>query len=334
MKAGNQERSSEQRLNDFLGNICPPKIAKNDNDNPIEKSRWAKWQFTKTGAGKDLEFHQLEKSESKIINRLLDRLDPSAGKARHAAKVEIIKLLKTNGIEITADIKKYLPDTLKLGNINALGESIQNAILLKKNQQLNDINKFKELIEQHVSEKVVDEGSNQFLRTSDDEAYKKSRQIFSSELKFVLIDFSENLKKELLLMNKPMSEEAFLEFIEEKIGDLYNNITETNQFKNIRHSTYESIRSALIKKHNVSKISKENAEKILDQLDKSLNTALILSGLSTVWQEIMVDNKDDFMTAIKRLVPSLNDDNKILNIFLKEISSGLINHLKMKAMYK
>ena len=81
MKSDNQAQSSKQRLVTFLNNVCPQKIAENDNDNPIEKSRWAKWQFIKSGTGNKLEFHQLKKSESKIINRLLDRLDPSAGKA-------------------------------------------------------------------------------------------------------------------------------------------------------------------------------------------------------------------------------------------------------------
>ena len=115
MKSDNQSQSSKQRLVTFLNNVCPQKIAENDNDNPIEKSRWAKWQFIKSGTGNKLEFHQLKKSESKIINRLLDRLDPWAGKARHAARIEIIELLENNGIVITDNIKKHLPDSRKLG---------------------------------------------------------------------------------------------------------------------------------------------------------------------------------------------------------------------------
>jgi hypothetical protein len=334
MKAINEGASSKQRLDDFINRICPSKTNPQDNDNPIEKSRWAKWQFTKNGTNNQIEFHQLEKSESKIINRLLDRLDPSAGKARHAARCEILKLLEKNGIEITDDIKRYLPDNLKLGNINALGKSIQAANLKKVQKQSDDIDDFKKLIAQHVSDTVSTGQINSFLRTSSDKVSEKSKEILVSEFKPILIDFSENLLKELSLMTTPLSKEEFTQLLNKKFENFYNEIIKSDFWKKFHKTTLSFIKSELNALEIENKITEDEKNDLKDQFDKLLDSALMFAGISKFSSLIMVDYQEAFKNIVKRLVDVGNDENKVQEIFLKNIVSGLALFLKNKAMEK
>jgi len=134
MKVNGDKSSSRERLNDFLERISPLKNETHSNDAPIKKSRWAMWKLNTDSGENKSAFRQIEKSESKLFNRLFDRLDPSAGKARHAARREIIGLLEANGIEVNRHIKKHLLDTRKLGNLNILGKNIRGAIENKEKQ--------------------------------------------------------------------------------------------------------------------------------------------------------------------------------------------------------
>lgn len=332
MKSDNQSQSSKQRLVTFLNNVCPQKIAENDNDNPIEKSRWAKWQFIKSGTGNKLEFHQLKKSESKIINRLLDRLDPSAGKARHAARIEIIELLENNGIVITDNIEKHLPDSRKLGDINALGKSIQNA-MSEKNQQLSkNIEEFKDLIRKHAAETALSNEPTHLLRNSGDAVYKKASQIFLLEFKSILIDFSENILAELSLTNPPVSEEKFIQLMNKKFQNLYKKIKGEDTWNLIRNSASDSIQSALNDLGN--KITNDKKIALQDKFAELLDGALMFAGISNLSSSIMVDYQEDFKNIVKKLVDVGNDGNKAQRMLLTNIVGGFTLFLKNKAMKK
>ncbi len=184
MKTNGDNSSSRERLNDFLNRISPLKTETHGNDAPIEKSRWAMWRLNNDSGENTPAFRQKEKSESKLFNRLFDRLDPSAGKARHAARQEIIALLQANGLEITDHIKKHLPDTRKLGNLNTLGKSIRNAIENKEKRTEQDIaNKFKEKLES----KIKNNAFNDLL---------KLENIFSED-EDILVDAKNYLENEM-----------------------------------------------------------------------------------------------------------------------------------------
>ena len=332
MKSDNQAQSSKQRLVTFLNNVCPQKIAENDNDNPIEKSRWAKWQFIKSGTGNKLEFHQLKKSESKIINRLLDRLDPSAGKARHAARIEIIKLLENNGIVITDNIKKHLPDSRKLGDINALGKSIQNAMSEKNLQLSKNIEEFKDLIRKHAAETALSNEPTHLLRNSGDAVYKKAGQFFSLEFKSILIDFSENILAELSLMKPPVSEEKFIQLMNEKFKNLYEKIKGEETWKLIRNGASDSINSALNELGN--EITNDQKIVLQGKFDELLDGALMFASISNLSSSIMAGYQEDFKNIIKRLVDFGNNKNKANGILLTNIVGGFTLFLKNKAIKK
>lgn len=158
MKVNGDKSSSRERLNDFLERISPFKNETHSNDAPIKKSRWAMWKLNTDSGENKSAFRQIEKSESKLFNRLFDRLDPSAGKARHAARREIIGLLEANGIEVNRHIKKHLLDTRKLGNLNILGKNIRDAIENKEKQlEKNIVDKFKENLESKIKNNTFNE---------------------------------------------------------------------------------------------------------------------------------------------------------------------------------
>jgi hypothetical protein len=170
MKTNGDKSSPRDRLNDFLDRISPLKNETQSNDAPIEKSRWAMWQLNTDSGENKPAFRQIEKSESKLFNRLFDRLDPSAGKARHAARREIMNLLEANGIEVTTHIKMHLPDTRKLGNLNTLGKSIQEAIENKEKQlEKNIVNKFKGNLESRIKNNTFNDLLKMENIFSDDE---------------------------------------------------------------------------------------------------------------------------------------------------------------------
>ena len=75
-----------------------------------------------------------------MLGRLADRLNFWSGNARCAARNKIIEALKQQGIEITDDIKKALPDRWKLGNTNLLESGIKAALKEKAatEEQLKD----------------------------------------------------------------------------------------------------------------------------------------------------------------------------------------------------
>lgn len=170
MKVNGDKSSPRDRLNDFLDRISPLKNETHSNDAPTEKSRWAMWRLNTDRGENKPAFRQIEKSESKLFNRLFDRLDPSAGKARHAARREIINLLKANGIEVTAHINTHLPDTRKLGNLNMLGKNIRDTIENKEKQlEKNIVNKFKENLESKIKNNTFNELLEMGNIFSDDE---------------------------------------------------------------------------------------------------------------------------------------------------------------------
>jgi len=325
MKTNNQEYSSKQRLDDFLNNICPPLISNNDNDNPIQKSRWAKWRFTQNSNDKQVEFQQRDKSESKIINRLLDRLDPSAGKARHAARREILSLLEKNGIAITADIRKHLPDSRKLGNINELGKSIEESIFKKSKKLSPDRDKFAALVGKHAAEKARVGEIDEFLRDSKEEVYNTTRELFTLAFKSTLIDFAENFIKEISLMQPPFSEEKLIEIIEEKFENLYEKLITDDTWKELRTSASLEIKSALVKLGDEIKDRQEKEE----ALDKILNNSLIFAGVSNFLSDIISDYKKEFVDTIKKL-PNMDNDQNVQKIYLTNIVSGLTNLIRKK----
>lgn len=141
MKTSHDYKPAAQLLNEWTQKLSDTQGGVDGNDAPAEKSRWTKWKLSDENDVHSVSYCRMEKSESTLLGRLADRLNFWSGNARCAARNKIIETLQQQGIELTEDIKKALPDRWKLGNTNLLESGIKAALQEKtatREQQLKD----------------------------------------------------------------------------------------------------------------------------------------------------------------------------------------------------
>lgn len=133
MRADNQLQTPSRLFEEFTSepaDSCNEDVNKDVNSH---KSRWIKWQSVNDRGKNSVTYSRVDKSESTLLGRLFDRLNYWSGNARCTAKIEILNELEKNGIEVTEDIRRSLPDRWKLGNANHLRDSIKTAVKNKEN---------------------------------------------------------------------------------------------------------------------------------------------------------------------------------------------------------
>jgi hypothetical protein len=141
MKTSHDYQPAAQLLNELTQKFSGAQDGIDGNDQPAEKSRWTKWKLLNENDLHSVSYCRVEKSASTLFGRLADRLNFWSGNARCAARNKIIEALSQQGIEITDDIKKALPDRWKLGNTNLLEIGIKAALKEKaatREEQLKD----------------------------------------------------------------------------------------------------------------------------------------------------------------------------------------------------
>ena len=132
MKTSHNYKPAAQLLNEWAQKFSGTQDGVDGNDQPAEKSRWTKWKLQNENDVHSVSYCRMEKSESTLFGRLADRLNYWSGNARCAARNKIIEALSQQGIEMTDDIKKALPDRWKLGNTNLLESGIKTALKEKE----------------------------------------------------------------------------------------------------------------------------------------------------------------------------------------------------------
>ena len=133
MKTSHDYQPATQLLNEWTQKLSDSQGGVDGNDAPAQKSRWTKWKLSDENNAHSVSYCRMEKSESTLLGRLADRLNFWSGNARCAARNKIIEELNRQGIEITEDIRKALPDRWKLGNTNLLEIGIK-AVLKEKTE--------------------------------------------------------------------------------------------------------------------------------------------------------------------------------------------------------
>ena len=132
MKTTHDYQPAAQLLNEWTQKFPGTQDGVDGNDSPAEKSRWTKWKLQNENDVHSVSYCRMEKSESTLLGRFADRLNFWSGNARCAARNKIIEALNQQGIEITEDIRKALPDRWKLGNTNLLESGIKAALKEKE----------------------------------------------------------------------------------------------------------------------------------------------------------------------------------------------------------
>lgn len=227
-------RSPERRLDEFIKQITTPEIKGNINQRTKETSRWIKWGFSNAEA--TIPGYQIvKKSESNIFNRLLDRIDTVAGRARQDANKEITRMLKDSGVEVTEEIKKYLPNKHKLGNAQKLAYEIKSAIATKeaaKKEAQGTLNReMPEKIKNHVQNLIAAKQPLRDILRNDSVEKRQfklyTQPLFQSRISDFVRDFADELKE----IKGPMTEIELKNMIHKKQTDFFHNITDSKQWK-------------------------------------------------------------------------------------------------------
>jgi len=221
MKTSNDYQPAAQLLNEWTQKSSGSQDGVDGNDAPAETSRWTKWKLMDENDLHSVSYCRMEKSESTLLGRLADRLNFWSGNARCAARTKIIDALTQQGIEITEDIKKALPDRWKLGNTNRLERSVKAALTEKekaatKRKLLNDhcqselAEPFRQYLWGVVNNDVTRAGYplTDASRMIETEITEKIAKILEPQLNF----FIDSLLTSLSHQTKPLTKEIIEKF--------------------------------------------------------------------------------------------------------------------------
>lgn len=309
-------RSAAERLDTFVKSISSADI-----------SRWVKWDFCnqeKTTVG----YQVLQKQESKAINRLLDRLNSENGKARHAARLEIIDLLKNNGLEVTENIKKYLPDTYKLGNAADLSLEIKSLISKKSEEQAKLSKEIPSIIKNYLKDFISeDDIPRNILRNKSDakiQFISFMRPMFEERI----TSFVANLLKKLSGQISPLiiTENEIKGFIDKEINEFFRDLTNSDEWKAIKEMFEKNIEEALNELESANKITSGNAKNFLKSAREQSVSILTFAGLNGFLADAVVKNAENF----KKIFHSLTNinANDQLTLLIGYVSEGLNRETK------
>lgn len=155
MKTPHTYQPATQLLTEFIQKLSGTEKSSDAVAPPSEKSRWTKWKLLDENDVHSVSYCRMEKAESSLLSRLADRLNYWSGNARCAAKNKIIEELTQQGIEITEDIKRALPDRWKLGNTNRLESGIK-AVLEKKEQVKAEAEAKQKILKDYCESKLAE----------------------------------------------------------------------------------------------------------------------------------------------------------------------------------
>jgi hypothetical protein len=313
VRADNQQPTTSRLYAELLNESPSAKIDGNDHDVQGTKSRWVKWTSVNLGNQNTVVYNRVNKSDSSLLARLWDRLNYWSGNARCAARNELINELKKNGLEVTDDIKKSLPDRWKLGNANDLRDSIKAAVKNKKDH-LNAHCK-RELAE--PMEKYMSAIANGDITASGiingvesqpiiDNLVGKMRPIFNSQLNY----FLDSLMNALVSADKPLQEIKVESIIKNQIkifSEVVFKSQEINSIKDQFEDAYQKV-SDKVKAKNWSperagKLLKPlrsiSSMKPLDRIDLSKPIKLALAQqASKLFEEKALDEQVSVMEKI------------------------------------
>jgi len=233
---------------------------------------------------------------------LADRLNFWSGNARCAARNKIIEALKQQGIEITDDIKKALPDRWKLGNTNLLESGIKAALKEKAatEEQLKDyrqselakpfgqylwgvvngevtgagypLTKKSELIEQEITDKIAKILEPQLNLFIDSLLTSLSQQ--KKPLSKETIDkFTETHFKKFLLAAFSSSE---VKAIENQVSSAHEIVGDKLRVRNSKQKRTDTMPrlNPIISDKLIEKVIKQRTENIFEQ--RALGDSLLI----------------------------------------------------------
>lgn len=288
----------------------------------MKTSRWVSWRFMKDKAG-EVEFALIDKAESNLFSRMMDRLDRAAGQARHTARDKLIQKLNDCGITINDDIRKSLPDTYKLGNVHTLRSAIEQQL-----KQHGVSTKITPEVLASQAEKYVDDfiktgidGDQSFLRKTNKTDFEKSlssysQQVFSKEMKEFAQDLLNLVKQHKAADGAKKAPDETIKTLEAEVKntakDFIGKAKSTGEWKVCK----SGIETALEK----FKPENEAQQKQKDNLSKYVEPGLQFALLSGPFMSEVADLKPDLVQA---LTDAGLDNSQAIRFFANQIVSCL-----------
>ena len=336
MKTSHDYQPATQLLNEWAQKFSGTQDGVDGNDQPAEKSRWTKWKLTDGNDVHSVSYCRVEKSESTLLGRLADRLNYWSGNARCAAKNEIIEALRQQGIEITDDIKKALPDRWKLGNTNLLESGIKAALIenekaatAKREVRLKDYRQselaepFRQYIWGVVNYEVTSAGDpmTEKFKPIEKEITEKIAQILEPQLNI----FIDSLLTSLSRQEPPVSTQIIEECTQTQLEKFLFEVFSSSEVKAIEDqisSTYEIVDSELSGLNRKFKRT-DTMPRLNPRMSGKLIEKVIKQRTANILDQRKMTDLIPFLTKISRSL----DPNECMN-FLQTISETLTRQLK------
>jgi hypothetical protein len=307
-------RTPERRLDEFLKQISAPQIQGNIKEPAEKTSRWIKWGFSNAEATKP-GYQIVKKSESKIFNRLLDRIDTVASRARQEANKEITRMLKDRGVEVTEEIKKYLPNKHKLGNANKLAHEIASALTAKgatKKETEEELQKkMPEILKNYLKSFGETNGSFSDILQHDSQERRELKLYMQPSFQHTVNKFSQDFMNDLKKINGPMNEDQLKKLIQKKQNDFYQDITNSDQWKAVKSMFEDQCANAAVELHDAKIFSAEKKGIFYNSIKASSSSILTFASLSSFLADAVASSAVDFNTEFGRLLNTKNQDEII-----------------------
>ncbi len=312
MRADNQQPTTSRLYAELLNESPSAKIDGNDHDVQGAKSRWVKWSSVPIGNQNTVLYNRVNKSDSSLLGRLWDRLNYWFGSARCTARNELIAELRKNGLEVTDDIKKSLPDRWKLGNANNFRDSIKAAV---KNKEVALNAKCQRELAEPMRRYMLAIANGDITASGIingvesqpiiDNLVGKMRPIFNSQLNY----FLDSLMNALASADKPLKENEVERIIKNQIKIFSKGIFESQEIKSIKdqfEASHKKISVQVINKNGspsvegkVSNLRPLKTMKSLEGIDlNSLLKLALVQQASKLFEEKALDEQVSVMEKI------------------------------------
>lgn len=327
-------RSPERRLDEFIKQISAPEIQGDINQPAKETSRWIKWGFSNAEATTP-SYQIVKKSESKIFNRLLDRIDTVAGRARQEANKEITRMLEDSGVEVTQEIKKHLPDKHKLGNAKKLAYEIKSAIAAKEATKKETQEKLNREMPEILQNYLKDFGKTNkpvrdILRNDSPEKsqFKLYMQpLFQDMVNYFVQDFLGDLKK----INDPMNADQLKLLIHKKQNDFFRAIINSSQWMTVKSMFEDECVNAAVDLHDAKIFSAAQKGHFYHSIKALSSSILTFASLSSFLADAVASSINELNTEFSRL---LNTKNQSEIMKMTAYFSGCLNTIAAESANK
>ena len=224
-------------------------------------------------------------------------------------------MLKDSGVEVTEEIKKYLPDKHKLGNAQKLAYEIKSAIATKeakiKETQTTLNREMPTILKNYLKKFGETKGHVRHILRNDSPEKSQfnlyMQPLFQDSVNYFVRDFLSHLKK----INGPMTEDQLKQLIHQKQSEFFQAIIETRPWETVKSMFENECANASIDLQD-SKIFNIEQSNTFFQSAKSLSSSILtFASLSSFLADAAASSANELNTEFSRLLNTKNQNEII-----------------------